>query len=203
MFAEFNVSTVAHAKPKSQSTPSLPKSGRKAFFGSMGTDPGSSNSIPNAWMASTPGHPFFLIVLEAVMKHMSQGNTDSVEGVTGPGKLYDMINEYRQENGKWAGEAIDKYVAKNPTAIQFNPRKGLKHSIEVLPFQYIYPYSWERDGEGVREICWATKNTLSAERCKLLLGTEHWPSYAITYWSHTWTSGGHDEGNVHQLDVDQ
>ncbi|EXJ64923.1 hypothetical protein A1O7_01262 [Cladophialophora yegresii CBS 114405] len=202
LFAEYNVSTIKHGQPKSQ-TPNLPKSGRKAFFGRMGTDPGSSNSIPNAWMASTPGHPFFLIVLESVMKQISDGDTDSVEGATGPGKLYDMINEYNEPEGKWVGEALDKHVAKNPTAKQFTPRKGLKHSVEVLPFQYVYPYSWERDGEAFREICWATKNDFSAERCKQLLATDHWPSYAITYWSHTWTSGGHDEGNVQKLDQDQ
>lgn len=166
----------------------------------MGTDAASSNSIPNAWMASTPGHPFFLIVLESVMKKLSEGDLNSVEGVTGPGKLWDMIGEYQAPEGKWVGEALDKHVAKNPTAKQFNPRKGLQHSIEVLPFQYIFPYSWERDGEAYREVCWATKPNFSAERCKQLLATDHWPSYAITYWSHTWTSDGHDEGNVQRLE---
>lgn len=136
------------------------------------------------------------------MKHVAEGEKN-VEKLTGPGKLFDMINEYREGDSKWAGEAIDKHVAKNPTAKQFNPRKGLKHSIEVLPFQYIYPYSWERDGEGVRDICWAARDSFSSERCKLLLGTDHWPSYAITYWSHTWTGEGHDQHNLEQLEVDK
>ncbi|KIW98535.1 uncharacterized protein Z519_00196 [Cladophialophora bantiana CBS 173.52] len=203
LFAEYNVTTVSHGKPRPQSTQNMQKSGRKAFFGRMGTDTGSSNSIPNAWMASTPGHPFFLIVLESVMKRMSEegGDMENVEGITGPGKLYDMINEYTQPESKWAGEALDKHVAKNPTAKQFNPRKGLKHSIEVLPFQYIYPYSWERDGEAFRDVCWATKETFNSERCKLLLATDRWPSYTVTYWSHTWTSGGHDDGNVQKLEM--
>ena len=166
----------------------------------MGTDTQSSNSIPNAWMASTPGHPFFLLILESVMKNLADGNTASVEGVTGPGKLYDLIKEYTAPASPYIGEGIDKHVAKNPTAKQFNPRKGLKHSVEVLPFQYIYPYSWERDGEAFRQICWATQSTFEAKRCKELLATDRWPSYAITYWSHTWTSGGHDEGNVQLLD---
>lgn len=201
LFKEFNVTTVSHAKPRPQSTHMMQKSGRKAFFGRMGTDTGFSNSIPNAWMASTPGHPFFLIILESVMKAMADGSSDgqSPESVTGPARLYDMINEYLDPKGKYVGEALDLHVSKNPTAKQFNPRKGLQHSIEVLPFQYIFPYSWQRDGEAFREVCWATKATFNAERCKLLLATDHWPSYTITYWSHTWAGEGHDAGNLHKL----
>ncbi len=203
LFHEFNVSTVSHAKPRPLSTHNLQKSGRKAFFGRMGTDVYFSNSIPNAWMASTPGHPFFLVVLESVIKSMGDGSSEgqSPEVVTGPARLYDMINEYLEEDSKYKGEKLDKHVSKNPTAKQFTPRKGLGHSIEVLPFQYIFPYSWQRDGEGVRDTCWATQKTFDAERCKLLLATDHWPSYTITYWSHTWAGEGHDQGNVEALDA--
>lgn len=201
LFKTFNVSTVSHAKPRPMSTHNLQKNGRKAFFGRMGTDTGFSNSIPNAWMASTPGHPFFLTVLESIMKSMAEGLGDgwSAETLTGPARLFDLINEYQEPDSKFEGEKLDKHVAKNPTAKQFNPRKGLGHSIEVLPFNYIFPYSWQRDGEGVRDVCWATQKTFDAERCKLLLATDHWPSYAITYWSHTWAGEGHDQGNVNQL----
>ncbi|KIX07109.1 uncharacterized protein Z518_05086 [Rhinocladiella mackenziei CBS 650.93] len=202
MFTKFNVSTISHAKPRHQSQPHMQKSGRKAFFGRMGVDTGSSNSIPNAWMASTPGHPFFLVVLESVMRSLADGSAEgqSPESVTGPGRLYDMIKIYQEPESRYEGEKIDKHVAKNPTAKQFTPRKGLGHSIEVLHFSYIYPYSWERDGEIVRDICWAAKKSFDADRCKQLLATDRWPSYAITYWSHTWTGDGHDEGNVRNLD---
>ncbi|KAK7893957.1 hypothetical protein LTR67_006658 [Exophiala xenobiotica] len=205
LFQIYNVSTVSHAKPRPQSTHNLQKNGRKAFFGRMGLDNGESNSIPNAWMASTPGHPFFLLVLEHVMKSMKEESPGdkSPEEVTGPAVLYDRINEYLGEEGIYEGERLDKYVSKNPTAKQFTPRKGLGHSIEVLPFQYIFPYSWQRDGEAFRDVCWATKETFSAERCKQLLATDHWPSYAITYWSHTWAGEGHDQGNVDHLDIDE
>lgn len=182
----------------------MQKSGRKAFFGRMGTDTSFENSIPNAWMASTPGHPFWLLVVESVVKGIADGSSDgqSPEMVTGPVRLFDMINEYTIDEGLYAGEKLDKHVAKNPTAKQFIPRKGLGHSLEVLPSHYIFPYSWQRDGEAFRDVCWATQKTFDAERCKWLLATDHWPSYAITYWSHTWAGKGHDEGNVHQLDDD-
>jgi hypothetical protein len=177
------------------------RTGRKAFFGRMGTDTGFSNSIPNAWMASTPGHPFFLLVLESVMKSIADGlsENDGPESVTGPARLYDMVNDYSAKDSKWAGEALDKLVAKNPSAKQFTPRKGLGHSVEVLPFQYIYPYSWERDGEAYRDFCWAARDNFDAERCKSLLATDRWPSYTITYWSHTWTGEGHDEGHMDKI----
>ncbi|EXJ79109.1 hypothetical protein A1O3_08610 [Capronia epimyces CBS 606.96] len=202
LFKEFNVSTVSHAKPRPVSTHELQKSGRKAFFGRMGTDTSFSNSIPNAWMASTPGHPFFLLVIESVVKGIIDGSSagQSPEQVTGPVQLFDMVNQYMALDSPYEGEKLDKHVAKNPSAKQFTPRRGLGHSIEVLPFNYIFPYSWQRDGEAFREVCWATKTTFDAERCKLVLGTDHWPSYAITYWSHTWSGEGHDAGNMHQLD---
>jgi inositol phosphorylceramide mannosyltransferase catalytic subunit len=205
LFAMYNVTTITHDAPLTHAPAHTTKAGRKAFFGRMGTDSGSSHSIPNAWMASTPGHPFFLLQVEAVMKVTSEAKMDelNVESVGGPQKLYDMINEYNAEDSKWAGDALDKHVMKYPTSKQFTPRKGLKHSIEVLPFQYVFPYSWERDGEAYREICWATKENFDVDRCKKLLATDHWPSYAITYWSHTWTAEGHDEGNVELIDAEK
>jgi inositol phosphorylceramide mannosyltransferase catalytic subunit len=203
LFKTYNVSTVSHAKPRPVSTYNLQKNGRKAFFGRMGLDTGEPNSIPNAWMASTPGHPFFLLILEHVMKTMHEGTDGGPEDTTGPAVLFNKINEYLSEDGRFEGEKIDKYVSKNPTAKQFTPRRGLGHSIEVLPFQYIFPYSWQRDGEAVRDVCWATRRSFSAERCKLLLATDHWPSYTITYWSHTWSGEGHDEGNVDHLNYDE
>ncbi|KAI1621378.1 nucleotide-diphospho-sugar transferase [Exophiala viscosa] len=200
LFDTYNVSTVPHLNPRPHSSGSLHTSGRKAFFGRMGTDPGFSNSIPNAWMASTPGHPFFLLVSQSVQDSMMSGSRNGPEDLTGPARLYKTLKEYFTTE-KYKGEKLDSHVASNPTATQFTPRKGLDHSIEVLPFNYIFPYSWERDGEAVREICWATKDTFSAERCKLLLATDHWPSYAITYWSHTWTGEGHDEGNLNAISI--
>ncbi|KIV94736.1 hypothetical protein PV10_02474 [Exophiala mesophila] len=201
MFGTYNVSTVSHAKPRPLSTHDLQKNGRKAFFGRMGTDNGFDNSIPNAWMASTPGHPFFLVLAESVMRdHNDETKAgQSVEATTGPAKLFYMIEEYNEKEGKYEGDKIDKAVAKNPTSKQFTPKKGLGHSIEVLPFHNIYPYSWQRDGEAYRSVCWAARKTFNAERCKLLLATDHWPSYTITYWSHSWTGNGHDSNNLERL----
>jgi mannosyltransferase OCH1-like enzyme len=34
-----------------------------AVFGRIGTDKTFQHSIPNAWMAASPGHPFFLMPL--------------------------------------------------------------------------------------------------------------------------------------------
>lgn len=200
LFKTYNVSTWSHAKPRPLTTHDMHKSGRKAFLGRMGTDHSFDNSIPNAWMASTPGHPFFLLLVESVMKDVADGPERwSAEAITGPAKLFYTYAEYSEPQGKYIGEALDKHVAKNPAAKQFTPRKGLGHSVEVLPFQYIYPYSWQRDGEAFRSICWATQKTFNATKCKLLLATDHWPSYTITYWSHTWTGEGHDAGNVASL----
>lgn len=183
----------------------MQKNGRKIFYGRMGVDKNSGNSIPNAWMAATPGHPFNLLVVESTMKGLADASSKTdqsmpgPEALTGPERLFSMIQEYQNPKGPWVGEKLDEHVAKVPAAKHFTPERGLEHSMEILPFYKIFPYSWERDGEAYRDVCWVAEASFNAERCKALLGTDYWPSYAITYWSHTWAGDGHDEGNVNKL----
>lgn len=131
---------------------------------------------------------------------MRFGSTKVPEDLTGPVRLYKMLKEYSTKD-KYKGEKLDKHFASNPATQNFTAGSGLGHSVEVLPFSYIFPYSWDRDGEAVRDVCWAIKDTFSAERCKLLLATDHWPSYAITYWSHSWNGEGHDKDNMNAISV--
>ena len=43
--------------------------GKQLFLGRMGDDENFSHSIPNAFMASIPGHPFWLEVLEYIKEN--------------------------------------------------------------------------------------------------------------------------------------
>ncbi len=42
--------------------------GHKVYLAAMGTDEDYEHHVPNAWMASIPGHPFWLFCLQHVIK---------------------------------------------------------------------------------------------------------------------------------------
>ena len=58
--------------------------GRAAVLAVMGTDMGFKDSIPNAFLASVPGHPFWLHLLRAIKEVAGQDITETqVEAVAG------------------------------------------------------------------------------------------------------------------------
>ena len=223
MFAEYNTSMVAHnmpsskskpdntgltksvlptkareeARPKSTATgldiPSSAEGERKVFLGRMGTDDDFVHSIPNAWMGSTPGHPFWVLPLESCEQHI--GNGAQPEYLTGPPALYDRVRDYRDVYDHGRGDKMDDHYGKSGWRNLYKPSRDHQklppQSMVVLPFWEVYPYSWERDGEAYRNLCWVTQGTFNAATCKQVLGLDHWGSHSITYWSHSWSVDGH------------
>ena len=191
--------TKAHeeSRPKSTATgldiPSSVEGQRKVFLGRMGTDNDFEHSIPNAWMASTPGHPFWVLPLESCEEHI--GNGAQPEYLTGPPALYDRVKDYTEDYDHGRGDKMDDHYGKSGWRSLYPPSRdhqGLPpQSLIVLPFWEVYPYSWERDGEAYRSLCWVVQDTFSAATCKQVLGLDHWGSHSITYWSHSWSVDGH------------
>ncbi len=184
-------------KPKSTATgleiPSSAEGERKVFLGRMGTDDNFVHSIPNAWMGSTPGHPFWVLPLESCEKNI--GSDAQPEFLTGPPALYDRVRDYRDEYEHGRGDKMDDHYNAGGWRHLYPPsrdhHKLPPQSMVVLPFWEVYPYSWERDGEAFRNLCWVTQDTFSAATCKQVLGLDHWGSHSITYWSHSWSADGH------------
>ena len=231
MFAEYNTSMVAHnmppsgsepdktgqteirkptqahqeARPKSTATgldiPSSAEGERKVFLGRMGTDDNFVHSIPNAWMGSTPGHPFWVLPLESVEEHI--GNGAAPEYLTGPPALYDRVKDYRDVYDDGRGDKMDDHYWKSGWRHFYKPSRDHQklppQSMVVLPFWEVYPYSWERDGDAYRNICWVTQETFSAATCKQVLGLAHWGTHSITYWSHSWSPDGHWDEHMDAL----
>jgi inositol phosphorylceramide mannosyltransferase catalytic subunit len=210
------VPTIAHGEA-SESSVLDGVENRSAFFGRMGIDNDFEHSIPNAWMASPPAHPFFHLMLEWARDRIHGSNT-SPEAVTGPIALRDGIQEYTsksQYHPSSSDESVDGGVdasllsAVNDSEAYTEARaKTLRqvtflrpHDIVVLPFHHIYPYSWERDGYFVRDVCWSAADSFNETRCKELLAVDRWPSTAITYWSHSWNANGHDDGNLDKVSI--
>ena len=223
MFAEYNTSMIAHNKPSTKSEPdkigstksvrptemheeATPKSTvtgldipssaegeRKVFLGRMGTDDDFVHSIPNAWMASTPGHPFWILPLESVEQHI--GNGAMPEYLTGPPALYDRVKDYRDAYDHGRGDKMDDHYGKSGWRHLYRASRDQQklppQSMVVLPFWEVYPYSWDRDGVAFTDLCSVTQESFSAVMCKEVLGLDHWGSHSITYWSHSWSADGH------------
>ncbi|KAK3169577.1 hypothetical protein OEA41_008961 [Lepraria neglecta] len=189
--------------------------GPQAFIGSMGyQDALGKASVQNAWFASTPGHPFWQLPLEHTQRHIKE--SPNPEALTGPAALMDVMKEYREvfeggialgmhyRKGGWRdlfwegfeGEARvvqDVEVDRELRGESVNAKQS-KHTVTVLPWYEVFPYSWMDEGRPVRDVCWARSPGFNETQCKLLLATDRWESHAITYWSHSWGDDkkGHD-----------
>jgi hypothetical protein len=183
IFEEFNVSTVPHNTDHDYSQTNNTK--LKAFFGQMEVNKTFNVSIPNAWMASPPGHPFFLSMLYWTHIKLSKGGANlTPEALTGPEALYNGINEYRKD--AYHATLLDPLYQGKLLFSGSSPSAG--HEVVILPSRYIYPYSWAY--MDFVDICSAQRMLFNPVTCKDRINVDGLQSYAITYWSHTWTKWG-------------
>jgi|ERR1700761_4282427 len=164
------------------------KSKHIALFGRMGSDTKFRDSIPNAWMASSPGHPFFWLPVSYVSDHSRESGV-SIESLTGPIALRRQINVYKQNSPA----AVSLQVQQSPLGIVYHERDvPTEHQVIILNETLIYPYSWAKDGRAVKYVCEFNEFDFDPRQCQELLRTAEHESYAITYWSHSWTRTGHN-----------
>ena len=219
MFEKYNTSTRGHEELQQinsagiedkqkhtsrEATQSTDVAERKAFVGRMGVDNDSPDSIPNAWMASTPGHPFWLLPME-VAEYLAQLPDMQPEVVTGPVALYDQVIVYHEdfEGGRGdGGVRMDEHYADSgwrhlykSTSLKATTRDP--QSMVILPHYEVYPFSWQRDGAMFKEVCTSSDDTFDPERCKALMGLDHWGTHSITYWSHSWSGDGNGHWDEH------
>ena len=174
-------------------TPSItPRQTRKAFLGRMGTDPNSPHSIPNAWMASTPGHPFWLLPLQHIAAKLAANPFDAPEAITGPASLFETIAEYNDLFHNTDFPTLDAHYASSGWGSLYPPPIPAEELV-ILPFWAIYPFSWQRDGDAYKPHCLVGQESFDAARCKEVIGVEAWGSWSVTYWSHSWNQNGNQE----------
>ncbi|KAI8892255.1 nucleotide-diphospho-sugar transferase [Globomyces pollinis-pini] len=119
------------------------------------------HDIPNAWMASEPGHPFWLYLL----KHInSKDNNGQTEALSGPIVEWYALQEFEKTNTD--PEAIINYIA-----------PGL-----------IFPFDW-RIWDHRRELCYAQSPQFNISACNSNYDLSK--AFTITYWSHSWGDGDH------------
>jgi hypothetical protein len=169
-----------------------------AVFGRMGTDETFKNSIPNAWMAASPGHPFFLMPLMSARAEIAKSRrfahqlwyaSPSAEHMTGPIALLNNVHRYK-------AHGLGKEAAGLAAISPFADRSGnTKQEVVLLPNHWVYPFNWN-SGEGLRAICSVEQQSFDPKRCQEILEVGHRGSISITYWSHTHRGKGADAKNI-------
>ena len=176
---------------------------QRAFVGRMEAEEyWDEHSIPNAWFAGPPGHPFFGIMLHWVKQRVTATSTAALdarpEAITGPIALKKGIERFEslvKGNATHLEKWTDILATPPPPT---DPR--MIYDVTVLPPRYIYPYSWAGPGGKFRDLCSsAWSSTFDATKCKEKVQKEVGQSYAITYWSHTWNNDGTHEENVQKM----
>jgi mannosyltransferase OCH1-like enzyme len=191
--------TLSLSDPPSWSNESadLPPLYQKAFFGRMGHDEGFLHSIPNAWMASSPYHPFFMLPLEGIAQSINDPDADDyVEALTGPVALRDRIIDYERHYG--AGRNLVEYLKTTAMNKTYFEEYNLLHSLTIFPPQIIYPFSWMMTPEeSTRTHCVGGGGpVLEREICKDQLKVRENGGHCITYWTHTWAPDGPNEAGI-------
>jgi len=83
-------------------------------LGRLNSDPTFHHAIPNAFLASVPGHPFWVELIEEVQRRFRTNQFASVEELCGPILLTQKVKQERD-----------------------------RFSITIHPSRYIYPVSWQ------------------------------------------------------------
>ncbi|KAJ3053690.1 hypothetical protein HK097_003616 [Rhizophlyctis rosea] len=139
-----------------------------AYIGQMGEDRTFEHSLPNAWLASSRGHPFWLHVVAGIMKRVD-ARVKSAEQVTGPIMLK---------------AAYENYLRRVP--------QNERADIVILEPGVIYPYNWHDEPKEARVCQGKTASYFNETACKEYFhaqGLPHQKAYMITYWTHGWSDG--------------
>lgn len=154
-----------------------------AFLGRMGNDSTFEHHTPNAWMAASPGHPFFLQPLESARAEIAKSRWP----------LHQLWYDYPSAEQMTGPIALGKIVQ--------NYKSSAHDDIILLPEHLVYPFDWNTD-EGTRAVCSAEQDTFDDGRCKELLDVDSKKSLSITYWSHTHRGTGTDATNIDHISHD-
>jgi inositol phosphorylceramide mannosyltransferase catalytic subunit len=128
----------------------------RLLLGWMSTDYEFAHNLPNAWMASEPGHYFWIFMLNKIMRTDPDANTKPEE-IGGPVMLYDAVREY-------------------VSTIPSSHRDG----ITLLAPGVVFPYDWRKySPSGIR-----LKETFKPFR--EFHSPSKTPTFAVTYWTHSW-----------------
>lgn len=165
-----------------------------AFFGRMGTDEGFKHSLPNAWFASQPGHPIWVLPVIQLLDRFGKVDHEkwAAEDATGPIALFRTINQYKTQFNGSSG-SISEFVRRRPEkfdgVLEYLTKR--EHTIHIFDREVIFPVNWAQRKDAINAICMANGKRFDSNLCKQhVMG-----SFMVTYWSHSW-----DLKNTHSTD---
>ena len=189
LFENYSTPVVPH-KQITHSHIAIPNGtpGRKAFLGEMHNPKDPHSGLPNAWMASTPGHPFWILPLESIEENIQEDVVP--ESLTGPDALFEVVKSYEKEYANERNMTLDKHCERSlwsriySRALETDQEPLPLQSLHILPNWDVYPYSWGE--KAFVEVCGPGNPKFDAETCKDVLGVDQKGSHSITYFSHSW-----------------
>ncbi|PRP79027.1 glycosyltransferase family 32 protein [Planoprotostelium fungivorum] len=159
-----------------------------AYVGTMGE--GGIHSIPNAWMASSPEHPIWLFPL---IEANNRRSSAAPEEISGPIALLRSYERYEELMKKENGEDLVWQYLQDELGEDLKGMRRVRHASGVFRSQYIYPHAWTNSVP----TCSVGNANFNTKSCHADLKVEERESYAVTYWSHSWSyDGGHRDDRV-------
>jgi mannosyltransferase OCH1-like enzyme len=148
-------------------------------LGRMGDDDGFVHSIPNAVMASSARHPFWLYVFDLLMSPRTARTHP--EDLTGSIVLKSAADAYNGEDPNDVGRIIETIRRLLPSELQ--PRAEAL-PVRVLPSDVFFPVNWANPihEKFFRKRIIDEGNLLSKEKARTLFPN----STLVTYWAHSW-----------------
>jgi mannosyltransferase OCH1-like enzyme len=133
-----------------------------AYLAQMGTNTSFEHSIPNAFMASTPAHPFWLHYLQLCQRYAdiqrSSLNAISPEWITGPVILKEAVSTYLNST--------------------------VSRALNILAPNVVYPYDWEHADDRTNCLCHARERTFDRLKCRAVVTSLG--ASAVAYWNKSW-----------------
>ncbi|KAJ3340060.1 hypothetical protein HDU93_007402 [Gonapodya sp. JEL0774] len=162
----------------------------QAFLGRMGTDLDFLDSLPNAWLSSTPHHPLWLFVLRFIFSTPAgslSARSTRPEEITGPAALFRAVADYTT----WAG-STDPARSITIGTLTLDLPDPTHYVLHILASPLIYPVDWRQffhtPVPGM-EVCHAKFAKFNETACNELMDISNREVFVMTYWSASWDGG--------------
>jgi mannosyltransferase OCH1-like enzyme len=159
----------------------------RPIVGSMGTDFAFEHSIPNAFLMSEAGDPFWLFYLAEIEEAWNRlKNTPNIhkrpEYVTGPVVLKNSIYRMRK-NINAAKQSILRFVESKKIECFNETNLNSLGEVDIKSGHVLYPVDWSDSiHQNFRTDFLKKQRLLSVEEARHLFPK----SVAVTYWTHSW-----------------
>lgn len=149
------------------------KTMKGVVLGYMSDDHDFPHSIPNAFMASEPGQPFWLFFLKQIERNAARATTEGPEAVTGPDALFRAVHAW----------------------MEHCTQRGVHHNITLYDRKVFYINDWHLDSNWRFTEQEPDKFCVPGAHFQLDKCRRSYPeALTLTQWTHSWESFNPHEG---------